>query len=306
MSKFVTAVSLLINNRNMFFSQLIQYFNFVFSDEMYLKCLFKYRMNKSLDLDNPKTFNEKLQWLKLNDRNPLYTNLVDKYKVKEYVTEIIGKKYVPSLYGLWENPEEIDYDSLPDSFVLKTTHGGGNEGVIIVKDKRTIDPEKIKKKLVRALKQDLYKVSREWPYKNVKKRIIAEEYLEDAATNELRDYKFFCFDGVVKALFVATERQKRQEPYFNFFDSEYNNLDIQQGHPKSKSLPLKPAKFDEMKSIAEKLSKGIPHVRVDLYEANGKIYFGELTFYHFGGMVPFHPEKWDVEFGAWLNLPKKK
>lgn len=274
-------------------------------DEAFLKLRFRIRMGYSLNLSAPKSYSEKLQWLKLYDHKDLYTALVDKYEVKNYVKKIIGDKYLAKTIGVWDSPDDIDFTALPQRFVLKTTHGGGNDGVFVIKDKNSIDEVDIKRRLFKALKQDLYKHSREWPYKNVRRRIIAEEFLEDTKTGELRDYKFFCFDGVVKALFVATDRQKREEPYFNFFDADYNELDLKQGHPKNPVPPEKPLCFEEMKEMAAKLSKGMPHVRVDLYEANGKVYFGELTFYHFGGMVLFEPNSWDNTFGNWLKLPNK-
>lgn len=275
----------------------------LWSDAAYLRLYFFFFMKKPLRLKNPQTFNEKLQWLKLYDRNPLYTILVDKFEVKKYVTACIGKEYVAHVLGMWDSPEDLSFDNLPKSFVLKTTHGGGNNGVVIVKDKEMADITKIRKALKENLKIDLYKVSKEWPYKNVRRRIIAEEYLEDSETGELRDYKFLCFNGVVKALYVATERQTREEPYFNFFDENYNSLEFSNGHPRAEIPPVKPALFEQMKSIAETLSKGLPHVRVDLYQANGRIFFGEFTFYHMGGIFPFEPAKWDDILGSWLHLP---
>lgn len=275
----------------------------LWSDASYLKLYYFFNMKKTLPLKNPKTYNEKLQWLKLYDHNPLYTQLVDKFEVKQYVTERIGREYVAHVLGTWDSPEDVSFDALPDSFVLKTTHGGGNVGIIIIKDKSKTDIEKVRSDLKEAMMYDLYKLSKEWPYKNVRRRIFAEEYLEDKETGELRDYKFFCFDGKVKAMFVATERQTREEPFFNFFDENYNILEIKQGHPRATVPPAKPKLFEQMKSIAEVLSKGLPHVRVDLYQANGKIYFGEFTFYHFGGVVPFEPVEWDALLGSWLQLP---
>lgn len=306
MSKIKTAINMLVRDSDVFRSLLVKNFSPLFSDKQYLKLVFKYRMGYKLDLQNPRTFSEKLQWLKLYDRKPLYTKLVDKHEVKAYVSERVGAKYVIPELGLWNSVEEIDWEQLPKSFVLKTTHGGGNSGVVVCKDKEKLDKEATKKKLNESMKQDLYKDSREWPYKNVPKRILAEEYVEDAATQELRDYKFFCFDGIVEFLFVGSERQKPGEDVkFDFFDKDYNHLVLRQGHPNSKVLPAKPSCFEEMKEVAAKLSKGIPHVRVDLYEANGYVLFGELTFYHFGGIVPFEPEKWDIEFGNMINLPPK-
>lgn len=307
MSKIKTAFDMLAHNRSAFMALLVENCNFLFSDERYLKLVFKYRMGYKLDLQNPRTYNEKLQWLKLNDRNPLYTRLVDKHEVKAYVTERVGLEYVIPEIGLWNTPEEIEWAKLPQRFVLKTTHGGGNTGVVVCRDKDDLDIELTKKKLDESMKQDLYKDSREWPYKSVPKRILAEEYVEDAATQELRDYKFFCFDGEVRFLFVGSERQKPGEDVkFDFFDKDYNHLVIRQGHPNSKVLPEKPSCFEEMKQVAEKLSQGIPHVRVDLYEANGHVYFGEMTFYHFGGVVPFEPAKWDDEFGTMIKIPRIK
>lgn len=186
---------------------------------------------------------------------------------------------------------------------MKTTHGGGNEGIVIVKDKFLIDKDAVIHSLNQAMKIDIYKKNKEWPYKNVRKRIIAEEFIEDDTIGELRDYKFFCFDGEVKALFIATGRQTHEEPYFNFFDADFNSLDFKQGHPRNNVLPAKPRTFEKMKEVAAKLSKGIPHVRVDLYEVNGRIYFGEMTFFHFGAIVPFEPEEWDFKFGQMIDLP---
>lgn len=266
----------------------------------------EYRANTGhkLDLDNPRNFNEKLQWLKLNDHNPLYTTVVDKYLVKDYVASAMGGAdiIIPTL-GMWESPEEIDFDSLPNQFVLKTNHSGGNTGVVICRDKSTFDIDEAKQKLAKSLKKDVYKVSREWPYKNVKRCIIAEEYMEDQKTGELRDYKFFCFNGEPKALFVATGRQQYDEPRFDFFDMGYNHLDLRCPHPQAETIPERPESFEMMKEIARKLSQDFPHVRVDLYEINGKPYFGELTLYHWEGLMPFYPESWNDKFGEWLTLP---
>lgn len=275
----------------------------LWSDAAYLKLYYFFNMKKTLPLKNPNTYNEKLQWLKLYDRNPLYTKLVDKYEVKRYVSERIGQEYVAKVLAKWDRVEEVSFEALPKSFVLKTTHGGGNNGVIIVKDKQAMDIDKVRADLAKSMEYDLYRLSKEWPYKNVERRIFAEEYIEDTETCELRDYKFFCFDGVVKAMFVATERQTREEPFFNFFDEDYNSLDVKQGHPRAEIPPVKPALFEQMKQVAETLSKGLTHVRIDLYQANDKIYFGEFTFYHFGGVVPFEPSSWDARFGSWLKIP---
>ncbi len=260
-------------------------------------------MGKKLNLGQPETFNEKLQWLKLYDRKPEYTTMVDKYAVKEYVAGIIGDKYIIPTLGVWDRPEDIDWDVLPERFVLKTTHGGGNTGVVICKNKATFNRQKAIEKLNKSLGIDLYRTLREWPYKNVPKRVLAEQLIENKS-NDLPDYKFFCFDGEVKALFIATERGTG-DVKFDFFDSDFNHLDLVQSHPSSGKIIPRPSCFEEMKQVSSKLSKGIPHIRVDLYECNGRVFFGELTFCHHGGIEPFHPELWDYKFGSWINLPNK-
>ena len=303
MSKIKTALRLLKYNRNEFLASILMHLNFLFPDKLYLTLLYRLKMGYWIDWKNPKTFSEKLQWLKLYDRKPEYTTMVDKYAVKEYVGKIIGEEYIIPTLGVWNRPEDIDWDSLPEKFVLKTTHGGGGSGVIICKDKATFNKEDAIGRLIKSLNGCIYKSLREWPYKNVSRKVIAESYLEDSVTEELRDYKFFCFEGEVKYLFVATGRQKYDEPFFNFFDADYNALDFQQGHPRAEILPSKPQCFDEMKIIAGKLSKGLTQVRVDLYEVNGKVYFGEITFFHFAGVVPFNPKEWDYKFGEMIKLP---
>lgn len=273
------------------------------SDEQYLKIAFWARMGKWPNIDPPKSFSEKLQWMKLHDRNPLYTKLVDKYEVKPIVAEKIGDEYIIPTIGVWDNVEDIDFNSLPNQFVLKCTHDSG--GLVICKDKSKLDIDAAKKKLTTCLKHCFYWGMREWPYKDVKPRVIAEQYMEDE-TGELRDYKFFCFDGEVKALFIASDRTKDVETKFDFFDENFNHLPFTNGHPNADVSPTKPVCFEEMKSLAAKLSKGIPQVRVDFYEIRGKVYFGEMTFFHWSGMTPFVPEEWDYKFGSWIKLPHKK
>ena len=270
-------------------------------DKQYIKLKWQNNMDYPLDIDNPKTFNEKLNWLKLYDHRPVYTRMVDKYEAKKYVADIIGEEYIIPTLGVWDSPDKIDWDALPSQFVLKATHDSG--GLVICKDKSKLDKKMAMKRLSKCLKYDYYKASREWPYKNVPRRIIAEQYMEDTNTKELRDYKFFCMDGVCKAMFIAKDRQNKAEPYFDFFDTDFRHLDIQQGHPNAPEPPAKPDTFEEMKRMAEKLTKGIPEARIDFYEVNGKAYFGEVTFFHFGGMTPFHPQSVDREWGEWITLP---
>ena len=275
------------------------------TDRAYLKLKYWAVFGKRLDLKNPRTFNEKIQWLKLYDRNPFYTKLVDKYEVKKIVGEIIGSKYVIPTYGVWDRFDDIEFDKLPNQFVLKCTHDSGS--IVICKDKQTFDVNYAKRKINKCLKRNYYYFSREWPYKNVKPRIIAEKYMEDTETSELRDYKFFCFNGKVKVMFIATDRQApNEDTKFDFFDTDYNHLDLRNGHPNAATLPEKPKKFQEMIRLAESLSKGIQHVRVDFYEVGDDVFFGELTFSHWAGMGAFEPEKWDRVFGDWIDMLREK
>lgn len=275
------------------------------NDEEYLKRKFKAIMGEELNLDNPQTFNEKLQWLKLYDRKPQYTQMVDKYEVKKYVANIIGEEYIIPTLGVWDKFEDIDFDSLPNQFVLKCTHDSG--GLVICTDKNKFDYKSAKKKISKCLKRNYYYLNREWPYKDVKPRIIAEKYMVDESGYELKDYKLFCFGGEPKLMFIATDRSNPdEETKFDFYDMDFNHLQIKNGHPNSnKDIPV-PNSFEEMKVLASKLSKGIPQIRVDFYNINGKIYFGELTLFHWSGMVPFEPEEWDYKLGEWIELPSKK
>ena len=276
----------------------------IIPDALYLKLRYYSRFHKKLNLKNPRTFSEKIQWLKLYDRRPEYSMMVDKYEVKKYVADIIGEEYIIPTLNVWNSFDEIDFDTLPNQFVLKCTHDSG--GLVICTDKATFDKEAARKKIEASMKAKYFYHTREWAYKNVKPRIIAEQYMEDDTTKDLRDYKFFAFDGDVTMLFIATERQEKDsETKFDFFDSDFNHLDFINGHPNAKIPPAKPQNFELMKELASKLSKGIPHVRVDFYEVNGKVYFGELTFCHWSGLMPFEPDEWDEKLGDWIKLPPK-
>ena len=264
--------------------------------------MYKVKMGKRLDIENPQTYNEKLQWLKLYDRKPIYTLMVDKYEVKKYVANIIGEEYIIPTLGVWDRFDDIDFSRLPNQFVLKCTHDSG--GLVICKDKSQFDISAAKKKINKCLKHNYYYFNREWPYKNVKPRIIAEQYMVDESGYELKDYKFFCFNGIPKAMFIATDRSDpNEDTKFDFFDMDFNHLPFTNGHPNAKHEIAKPSKFCDMKTLAARLSRDMPQIRVDLYNINGKIYFGELTFFHWSGMVPFVPEEWDYKFGEWLQLP---
>ena len=274
-------------------------------DVTYTKIKYRAYMKQKLNLENPTTYNEKIQWLKLYDHNPQYTTLVDKYEVKKYVANLIGEEYIIPTIGVWDSFDDIDFDALPEQFVLKCTHDSG--GLTICTDKSKMDKELAKQKMEKYLKRNYYLQSREWPYKNVKPRIIAEKYMEDEESSELRDYKFFCFDGRVKMMFIASERQNpNTETRFDFFDEEFNHLDMRNGHPNADKPIEKPVNFEKMIELAEILSKGIPHVRVDFYEVNGNVYFGEMTFHHWSGFVPFEPEERDTIIGEWIKIPKDK
>lgn len=275
------------------------------SDEEYLKKLFYASMGKTLNLDNPQTFNEKLQWLKLYNRKPEYTTMVDKYEVREYIAQKLGTEYLIPLLGVWDTPDEIDFNKLPDRFVLKCNHNSGL-GMYICQDKSKMDVGQVKKELWKGLKQDYYLTGREWPYKNVKRKIIAEKYMEDDAVHELRDYKFFCFNGRCKCFKVDFNRFVEHRA--NYYDPQGHLLDFGEKicPPDSTKNIVLPENLAEMISLAEKLSVGFPFLRVDLYDVNGKIYFGELTFFPASGFGEFTSEEWDERLGSWIKLPKKE
>lgn len=271
-------------------------------DKLYLSSRYFLAFKRKLNWENPKTYNEKLQWMKVYDRNPIYTSLVDKAEVKKYVADKLkGTECIIPTIGVWNNFNDIKFDELSFPLVLKCTHDSGS--VMVCKSKEGINVEELRKHFNQCLKHNSFKAGREWAYKNVSPRIIAEPFLVDISGVGLMDYKFFCFDGKVKALFVATDRGiKGQDVKFDFFDAQFNHLDLKHGHKNAPVIPAKPENFDKMIDIAEKLSVGLRHVRVDLYNINGKILFGEMTFYHHCGFVPFDPEEWDYTFGSWISL----
>lgn len=271
-------------------------------DKTFIKWDYFFGMSLFPNLKNPQRFNEKLQWLKLNDKHPEYTRMVDKYEVKDFVKEKIGEEHVIPTLGVWDSFEDIDFNALPDRFVLKCTHDSG--GFVICPDKSKLDLEKARKKINKRLKRNHFQKHREYPYKGVKPRIIAEQFMTDESGTELKDYKFFCFNGKPKMLLLASNRA--HGAYMNFYDMDFNLLPVQRkAHPNAKISFPKPKGFEDMKHLAEILSEGIPHVRVDFYDINGKIYFGELTFFSGSGNIPFHPDEWDYKIGEWLELPKE-
>ena len=271
-------------------------------DKVYLNLRYYLSLHKWINWTNPQTYNEKIQWMKVYDRNPLYTKLVDKYEVRSYIKDRLGEEYLFPCYGIWDRFEDIDFSKLPDQFVLKCTHDSGS--VRICKDKDAIDKNEYGRHFSKCLKRSSFLGGREWAYKSVKPRIIAEKLMTEHGEG-LKDYKFFCFDGKVKAMFIATDRGKEgTDVKFDFYDEHFNHLPFKHGHENADVAPEKPACFEEMIQIAEKLSKGMRHVRIDLYDIDNRIYFGEFTFYHHCGFVPFEPEKWDYTFGSWINISK--
>lgn len=270
----------------------------ILPDSVYIRLKYFQRMKKFPDLKNPKTFTEKLQWLKLHDRNPEYSKLVDKYEVKKILAERIGEEYIIPTLGVWDSFDEIDFDKLPEQFVLKCTHDSG--GLIICKDKSKLNIEEAHQKINKCLKTNYYWHGREWPYKSVKPRIIAEKYMVDESGTELKDYKIFCFNGEPKVLFIATDRP--HDTKFDFYDMEFNHLPFTNGHPNANRELKKPKGFDTMLSLCRKLSKDMKQVRIDFYDINGKVYFGEITFFHWSGMMPFDPEEWDYTLGSYIKL----
>lgn len=276
------------------------------NDRLYLELLFYFKLGYVLDLDKPRTFNEKLQWLKLYNRNPLYTQMVDKYLVKEIVANKIGSRFVIKTLALWDKPEDINWESLPNEFVLKTTSGGGCSGVVICKDKSILDKNEVVEKLNRSINSSIYVLSREWPYKNLKPKVLAEQLLKDSDGRDILDYKFYCFDGVPRVMLIASERFKSPHAYFDYYDMQGNHLPFCQGGLNNPITPEVPNNFEELKKVASLLSAGLPHVRLDLYSVNGEVYFGEYTFFDSCGFEAFNPFEWDVIMGDFLNLPKQK
>lgn len=258
----------------------------------------KKNMDYPLNLDNPKTFNEKLNWLKLHDHNPYYHQLVDKYRVKQIVAKKIGEEYVVKTYKVYNRVEDIDITKLPNKFVLKCTHNSGFP--IICTDKKLLDICRSKECLKRDLAVDYYQYSKEWVYKGGKPRIIAEELLEDDTFENLVNYKFWCFNGEPHVMYITV---KTDDIWENFYDMDFKPLPLSHGFRQYDKVIKKPECFEEMKTIARKLSEGIPHVRVDLYQIKGKVYFSEYTFYDWGGLKPIKPFEWDLQLGNWLTLP---
>lgn len=276
----------------------------ILPDKLALQIPYFYHHRQFINWKTPRTFCEKLQWLKVYDRTPSYTDLVDKIKVKPIVSEIIGAEYIIPTIKIWDSPADINFHELPDQFVLKTNHAGGSSGVVVCKDKSKLDKCKCIQSLEHSFTSDTYYYGREWPYKNIQRKVFAEAFLSDENGRELTDYKFFCFNGEPKLCQVISERSTDEQ--IDFYDMEWNRINglvgLSANVHNSINGHKKPLTFDNMKEIASKLSQRLKFARVDLYEVNGKCYFGEITLYPASGFGKFRPEEWNIEIGSWLNL----
>lgn len=273
-------------------------------DEAYLRKMYRARMGRPLNLDDPQLFSEKLQWLKIHDRNPLYTQLVDKYRVREYVAEKLGEEYLIPLLGVWDDPDDIDFDALPDQFVLKCNHNSGT-GMCICRDKSKLDYDTVRSNLRKGLQENFFMKAREWPYRDVSRKVVCEQYMTDGSgTEELTDYKFFCFHGEVKCFKVDFDRFLDHGA--NWYDRNGNLLPFGEVScpPCYEKKIIFPDSIQRMIAAAQTLSAGIPFVRVDLYSVNEKIYFGELTLFPACGWGRFTDDQWDMIMGQWLKLPQ--
>jgi hypothetical protein len=278
-----------------------------FPDKIFLKLRYRLQLGHPLNLKNPKRFTEKIQWLKLYNRRSEFTTMVDKYAVKEFVANKIGEMYIIPTLGVWNKFDDIDFDTLPERFVLKTTHGGGGGGVVICKDRATFNKEKARAVINRSLKGDIYMLYREWPYKNVPRRIIAEKFITNGYDEELTDYKFYCFNGEPRYCQVIADRRTKET--IDFFDMNWNHQGFYGLNPKcgpAAKPAAKPHGFATMQRIARELSKDTAFVRVDLYSVNESVYFGELTFYPASGIGVFTPDSADFDLGQLLSLPNEK
>lgn len=271
------------------------------NDKLYIKILYFLKFDRFLNLKNPQTYNEKLQWLKLYDKHTEYTKLVDKITVKNIVSKIIGEEYIIPTIGIWDKFDDIDFSTLPNQFVLKCNHDSG--GLIICKDKKDLNLQKTKAKINKSLKRNFFYICREYPYKNICPQILAEPYLTDES-HELKDYKIFCFDGIPQFIEVDFDRFTKHKR--NIYSTNWELQDFEIQYPSNKEKHIeKPKCLQKMLDISAKISQGMPHARIDLYLIDNHIYFGEITFFHEGGFGCFKPYIWDKKFGNLLKLPTK-
>lgn len=273
-------------------------------DKAYLKLAYRIHFGKKLDLENPVDFNEKLQWLKLHSDDPKYVTMVDKVLVKDYVSKIIGNEYIIPTIGVYNTFDEIDFSTVPERFVIKCNHDSGS--VIICNDKNECDFQAMKKKIMKCLRKSSFYWGREKPYKYVDRKILIEENIQKDPSEEINDYKLMCFSGKVKCSFVCTDRFSKDGLKVTFFDNEWNVMPFERHYPKSRVTIPKPRHYDEMVRLAEMLSKDLPFVRVDFYEVNDRVYFGELTLFPGCGWEEFTPAEWDTKLGEWIDLSSVK
>lgn len=271
-------------------------------DEEYVRRAFQSAMGRPLDLEHTVTYTEKLQWLKINDHNPVYTQMADKVGAKDFAARRIGSEYIIPTLGVWERAEDVDFWSLPEQFVLKCSHNSGL-GMVICEDRSKLDENRARRLLAKGLRQNYYLTNREWPYRDVKPRILAEPFLRDEQDGELRDYKFFTFGGEPKVVYI-TQGRAGGETTADFYDMEFRHLDLKIDHEMAPVPPHRPEHFETMQKLAALLAEGTPQLRVDFYEVNGQVYFGEMTFFHCAGLAPFYPASWDRVFGDWVQLPE--
>lgn len=282
--------------------KLLSIFGKNMSDEEYTKKIYRIMVGRELNLTNPQTYTEKLQWLKLNDRKPEYTMMQDKYGVRDYIAKTIGEEYLVPLLGVWNDVNDIDFDQLPNQFVLKCNHDCAS--VIICRDKKALDIEFAKNKLNTCLHKNYYYSSREWAYKNIKPVIIAEKYMYNKNGEPLIDYKFFCFSGKAQMVYLGTGEPHTDQQRIDYFDMEFNHLPIKRGAiPWSDQQLVKPKGFEELITLAEKLAGSIPFIRVDFYLIDDHPYFGEFAFYPSAGLSEFIPHEWEKKVGEWIQLP---
>lgn len=286
----------------LFIFKLDKYLFHCLPDKYFLKASYFLAIRKELNIKDPKSFNEKLQWLKLYDRKPEYTNLVDKYVVREYIANTIGEEYLIPLLGVWDKFEDIDFEKLPNQFVLKTTHDSGS--VLICKDKATFDFGEANKKVNRNLKRNFYYSGREYCYKNVKPRIICEKFMINDTGEEIKDYKFLCFDGNVKCSFVCLNRYSKNGLNVDFYDIDWKPMPFERHYSTSGTFTKIPINYNKMIEFSKKFSKNIPFIRLDFYEINGNLYMGEFTLYPGSGYEEFTPESFDDLLGSWIILPR--
>ena len=292
-----------MSDRGEFMASIVSNFFRWLPDATYLKLLYRFKMGHRLDLKNPQTFTEKLQWLKLYNRKPEYTTMVDKYAVKNYVANIIGEEYIIPTLGVWDRFDDIDFSKLPQQFVLKTTHGGGGGGVVICRDKNSFNKAEAKSKLQASMRGDIYKSLREWPYKNVPKRIIAEKFMSPEKDKlDLTDYKIYCFNGEPKLIMVAGGRYSGDKR-FAYYDTNWNVVDITWGAPRPDKEFDKPSKLSDMLRVASQLSQDMIHSRIDLYCIENDVYFGEITFFDSSGFEEITPSEMDEYLGKLIKLP---